>query len=195
MTERRELVLEKKLCFGCFSDQNIAKNCKERQTCRICKKQHPTSLHDNDWAKKASNDSKNQSGVEPRVSSNRTAICNITEAGPINMGILPVYLFHKSDPAKKSKVYALLDNASGGTFVSEKSANALGIEGSDTDLILTTIHRTRSVTTKVIEGLVVAKIKEEDVMLDLPRTFTRNVIAADHSEIPRSDVICKIYLI
>ena len=188
------MVLEKKLCVGCFSDQHVAKHCKERQTCRTCKTQQPTSLHDNDWEKKASNDSENQSGVEPCVSSNRTAICNITEAGdvPINMGILPVYLFYKSDPVKKVKVYALLDSASGGTFVSEKSAKALGIEGTDTDLILSTIHGTCSVTTKVIGRLVVANIKEEDVMLDLPRTFTRNVIPADRSEIPRPDVVCKM---
>ena len=66
------------------------------------------------------------------------------------MGILPVYLFHKSDPAKKIKVYALLDNASGGTFVSEKSMEVL---------ILTTIHGTSCVTTKAVVGLVVANIK------------------------------------
>ena len=78
--------------------------------------QHPTSLHDNDWVKKTSSDSDNESGAEPLVSSNRTAICDITGAGdvPINMGILPVYLFHKSDPAKRIKVYTLLDKASGG---------------------------------------------------------------------------------
>ena len=44
LTERRECVVEKKLCFGCFSDQHIAKNCKVRQTCKTCKRQHPTSL-------------------------------------------------------------------------------------------------------------------------------------------------------
>ncbi|XP_068756248.1 uncharacterized protein [Montipora capricornis] len=156
--------------------------------------QHLTSLHDYDWAKKTCYNSANQSGAEPRVSSNRSAICNVTDAGdvPINMGILPVYLFHKSDPAKKVKVYALLDNASGGTFVSEKSMKALGIEGNDTDLILTTIHGTSSVTVKAVEGLVVANIKEEDVTLDLPRTFTRHVIPADRNEIPRPDVICKM---
>ena len=53
-------------------------------------------------------------------------------------------------------------------------------------------YGTRSVTTNVIEGLVVANIKEEDVRLDLPRTFTRNVIPAGRSEIPRPDVICKM---
>ena len=48
LTEQREFVVEKKLCFGCFSDQHIAKNCKVRQTCKTCKRQHPTSLHDYD---------------------------------------------------------------------------------------------------------------------------------------------------
>ena len=99
------------------------------------------------------------------------------------MGILPVYLFHKSDPAKKIKAYALLDNASGGTFVSEKSMEVL---------ILTTIHGTSGVTTKAVEGLVVANIKEEDVILDLPRTFTRHVTPADRNEIPRPDIKCNM---
>ena len=194
LTERREFVVEKKLCFACFSDQHIAKNCKERQTCKTCKRQHPISLHDYDWAKKTSYNSSNKSGAEPRVSSNSTAVCNVTDTGdvPINTGILPVYLFHKSDPAKRIKVYALLDNASGGTFVSEKSMKALGIEGNDTDLILTTIHGTSSVTTKAVEGLVIANIKKEDVTLYLPRTFTRHVIPADRNEIPRPDVVCKM---
>ena len=195
LIERREFVVEKKLCFGCFSDQHIAKNCKERQTCKTCNKPHPTSLHNTDWTPKPNNVSiKDQSGETPRVSSNRTAVCNITEAGdvPINMGILPVLLFHKNDPAKKIIVYALLDNASGGTFVSEKSAKTLGVEGSDTDLVLTTVHGTCNVRTNAIEGLAVTNIKEEDVMLDLPRTFTRNIIPTDRSEIPRPDVIDKM---
>ena len=66
------------------------------------------------------------------------------------MGILLVWLFHKSNPAKKIRVYALLDNASGGTFVNESAAKALGVEGSSTDLTLTTIHGTHSVTSKAV---------------------------------------------
>ena len=38
----------------------------------------------------------------------------------------------------------------------------------------------------------VANIKEVDVIIDLPRTFTQNVIRAEHSEIPRPDAICKM---
>ena len=195
LSDRRDFVVEKKLCFGCFSDQHIAKHCKERQTCKACNKQHPTSLHNPDGIKK-SNDKgdENQPQDRPRVSSNHTAICNITEAGdvPINMGILLVWLLHKSNPAKKIRVYALLDNASGGTFVNESAAKALSVEGSSTDLTLTTIHGTHSVTSKAIEGLVVANVKDESARLELPRTFTRNIIPADRSEIPRPDVISRM---
>ena len=76
--------------------------------------------------------------------------------------------------------------------MSETSAKALGFEGNDTEPILATILWTRSVTTKVIDGLVVGNIKEEDVMLDLPRTFTRNVIQANRNEIPRPNTICQM---
>ena len=179
-------MVEKKLGFGRFSDQHIANNCKERQTCKTSNKPHPTSLYNSDWMPKPNDISeKNQSGDKPPVSSYRTAICNITEAGdvPNTMGILPVFLFHKNDPTNKIKVYASLDNASGGTFVSEQSAKALGVEGSDTDLALKKIYGTCNVTTKAIEGLVVANIKEEDVTFDLTRTFTRNIVPAECSKI------------
>ena len=56
---------------------------------------------------------------------------------------------------------------------------ALGIEGNETDLILTMIHGTSSVTTKAVEVLVVANIKEEDVILDLPRTFKEITVHRD----------------
>ena len=75
-------------------------------------------------------------------------------------------------------------NVSSATFVSESSTKALGVERSSTDLTLSTIHGTHSLTMKAIEGLVVANVKDESVMLDLPRTFTRNIILADRSEKP-----------
>ena len=135
-------------------------------------------LHNPDGIKNLNDTSdKNQPQDRPRVSSNHAAICNITEAGhlPINVGILPVWLFHKSNPGKIIRDYALLDNASDGTFVDENSAEALGIKGSSTDLTITTIHGTHNVPTRAIEGLVVANVKNENVMFDLPRTFTRNI--------------------
>lgn len=69
----------------------------------------------------------------------RSAICSVTEAGdiPINMGIVPIWLHYKDCIDKKVRVYALLDNASGGTFVKEDSLRRLGINGTDTKRHLT----------------------------------------------------------
>ena len=98
LAERKAFVVEKNLCFGYFSGQHIAKNCKERQTCKTCNKRHPTSLHNNHWKKPNDDSDKNKPEGEPRGSSNRTAIYNITEAGdiPVNMGVLLVDFFTKA---------------------------------------------------------------------------------------------------
>ncbi len=135
-----------------------------------------------------------QSPGGPQVTSNRTAVCNITEAGdvPVHIGIIPVWVSHKGDPTNKEKVYALLDNASGRTFMREDLAQRLNVEGSSTNLILTTMHGSENVLTKVIDGLIVTNLRDEDVTVELPRTYTRKVIPADHSELPLPDEVKKI---
>ena len=52
LSDRREFVKDKKLCFSCFSNKHLVKNCTEKQTCKVCSKQHPTSLHDDEWSKR-----------------------------------------------------------------------------------------------------------------------------------------------
>ena len=195
LRDRRDFVKERKLCYGCFSNQHVAKNCKERQSCKTCNKKHPTAMHDDNWTSKAKNQSeRGQPKETSRVGNKRTVTSSITGAGdiPVNLGVLPVWLSHESNPSNKVKIYALLDNASGGTFIKEELTQKLGIEGSKTDLILTTMHGTESVSTKAINGLIVTNFTDEEVSLELPRTFTRNVIPADRSEIPRPDVVSKI---
>ena len=84
-----------------------------------------------------------------------TTICNVTEAGDvlITMGIVPIWLYHKDNLNNRICVYALLDNASGGTFVKEDSLRKLGVEGIGSKLLLTTIHGTQEIHTKAVDGL------------------------------------------
>ena len=60
-------------------------------------------------------------------------------------------------------MYALLDNGSGGTFIKTETMKRLGIDGQDTTLLLTTMHGTQEIETKVVNGLVVANYRQEDV--------------------------------
>ena len=124
LVERRDVIKQKGLCFGCYSSEHIAKLCKSKRTCQICNKKYPTSLHDYGWK---SEDSEKK--TEERVVNVCTAICNVTDAGDVVVarGIIPVWLYQKDNPNNKICVYALLDNASSGTLIKEDSLRRLGV--------------------------------------------------------------------
>ena len=196
-TDRWNFVKEKGLCFGCYSSEHIAKFCKSRKYCLTCCKKHPTSLHDHSWKQgglKTEVETDESKGTEVnerkddgQVINAYSTICNVTEAGdvPVSMGIVPIWLYHKDNPEHKIRVYALLDKASGGTFIKKESLEKLGIEGTETKLLLTTMHGTQEIETKAVEGLVATHFSENDVRLDIPRAYVRQHIPADHDEIPR----------
>ena len=188
LPERKDLIREKGLCFGCLKPGHISSKCNDQLVCKTCEKKNPSVLHDPDWkskSKKRQTTSKEkEKNDQERVNSGLTA-CSITDAGdvPVNMSIMSIWLYHKSEPEKRIKVYALLDNGSGGTFIKKDTMKRLGIDGEDTTLLLTTMHGTQEIETKVA-----VNCQEEDVHLDLPRSFVRQQILTDSEEIPPPEV-------
>ena len=130
-----------------------------------------------------------QKKTKERVVNVCTAIRNVTDAGdvPVAMGIIQVWLYHKDNPNNKMWVNALLDNASGGTSIKEDSLRRLGVGGSKTKLLLTTMHGTQKVDTKAVDGLRASHFQENEVFVPLPRTYVRKRIPADRDEIPRPE--------
>ena len=125
LAERKNWIRMKGLCFGCYGSDHIAKFCKQRKIRQTCKKRYPTTLHDPNWKsefKHNKNDKEKDSDkttsetkdVPIPVNNACATVCDITKAGdsPINMGIIPVWLYHKDNPVERVAVYALLDNAS-----------------------------------------------------------------------------------
>ena len=194
LPERKDLIRKRGLCFGFLKPGHISSKCKDKLVCNTCEKKHPSTLHDPDWKPKfkkhqATSKENIEGNDQERVNTGLTA-CSITEAGdvPVNMGIVPIWLYHKSEPEKRIKVYALLDNGSGGTFIKTETMKRLGIDGEDTTLVLTTMHGTQEIETKVVNGLVAVNCQREDVHLDLPRSYAREQIPIDREEIPRPEV-------
>ena len=75
---------------------------------------------------------------------------------------------------ERIKVYALLDNGSGGTFIKEKTMKKLGIDGHHTTLmLLTTMNGTQEINTKAVNRLVEVNYQQDDVRLDLPKSSAR----------------------
>ncbi|XP_028417148.1 uncharacterized protein LOC114543600 [Dendronephthya gigantea] len=202
LLERKGFIREKGLCFGCLKQGHISSKCNDKLTCKTCEKKHPFVLHDPDWKSKSKRrqtdsreDNKTQElgkNDQERINSGLT-VCSITEAGdvPVSMGVVLVWLFHKSKPENKVKVYALLDNGSGGTFIKTETMNRLGINGENTTLVLTTMHGTQEIETRVVNGLVAVNYQQEDVSVDLPRSYERQQILIDRDEIPKPEVAVK----
>ena len=107
------------------------------------------------------------------------------------MGIVPVWLYHKNNPNEKVAVYALLDNASGGTFIKQETLRKLGVTGSNTKLRLTNMHGTKEVEIKAVEGLVEEHFQYSHVSVQLPRTYAQQQIPADREKIPRTKQLSK----
>ena len=93
--DRKQFIFTSRLCFACLSVGHRAKDCKQKKTCNICEKDHPSVLH-----------------IYKTLS--------VVNAGSGSaMSIIPVRLCHKNTPGKEILVYALLDEGSQGTFIQE----------------------------------------------------------------------------
>ena len=44
---KRNIIRENGLCFGCYGNNHVSRNCVKKRKCKICGKCHPTALHDN----------------------------------------------------------------------------------------------------------------------------------------------------
>ena len=194
LTERRNFVQAKRLCWGCLKWGHINKDCRGKKACKTCNGPHPTSLHDQTWKPPPKPETLNQdSGPnQDRSVSHRVEVCNMKgfDHGTSHSLIVPVWLHHQDNPKGKVKVYALLDEQSDACFIKESTLTALGVDGPEVDLELSTALGQETITSKRVTGLTVRGVNETSEII-LPRTYARNVIPARRSQIPRHDTALK----
>ena len=98
-----------------------------------------------------------------------------------------VDLFHKANPEKQIKVYALLDDASDTTFVTTQVQEKLGIEGVQTSLNLSTMLGREVLEVERIDGLIVQRL-DGRVQVELPKAYARESIPSRRDQIPTPEV-------
>ena len=102
--------------------------------------------------------------------------------------IVPVYLSHQSNPTKEYLVYAMLDTQSDTTFLLENTYKQLQITGTEVQLRLSTLSSVDSLIESTrVKGLSVRGYNS-NIKVPLPPTFTRDIMPADRSHIPTSDL-------
>ena len=97
--------------------------------------------------------------------------------------IVPVVLRHEGNPGIEVKVYVSLDDVSDTTFIKSSVKEALGVQGVDTALILSTMLGREEIQVSRVDGLVVERLHRK-VQVQLPRAYTRDLIPSRRHQIP-----------
>ncbi|XP_072172537.1 uncharacterized protein [Diadema setosum] len=160
--------------FSGASDEHQSKDCPEKRTCKECAASHPSCLH--------------RPAATSEASSKCTSVCTLPDQnGQEHCMIVPVWVRHKDNPESEVLQYAILDDQSNVGFVAEGLCNQLDVKGPETDLHLTTMHNTSVIKSVKVSDLQVLDFNREQI-IDLPPMYTRDVVPASRSQIPKTDV-------
>ena len=190
--EGKKFTRDKRLCFSCLEQGHLSKQCKKRRKCHTCGKLHPTSLH-GDLKENANDENANNPSCEETANSttvNCTKACFMNDGSQMRTSsmIVPVWVYH-SDPENKNLTYALLDDQSDTTFVTQKTLNSLNVSGPETTLSLSTMHADRqAIESTKIKGLVVCDYNY-NVSIPLHVSFSCSVIPAKRTQIPCPEMV------
>ena len=126
--ERTKLLVDKKLCCGCYqpmTSNHNPKTCKQRLLCRICKEYQPTGMHS--YVKKASEENtESEDGTRDTVKC--ASVKGKYDTEVISLCVVPVWVGHRNS-RKMLKIYVLLDKCSQGSIIKNEIIEDLGISG------------------------------------------------------------------
>ena len=108
LESQHNYVKEKGLCFGCLKSGHRARDCGLRLVCDICRKKHPSSLHDNYYGMEKYGGSQTLSQGHEAASAVSLSITGDKCSTILSM-IVPVWVSSKANPTVERLVYALFD--------------------------------------------------------------------------------------
>ena len=110
---------------------------------------------------------------------------NFTDKAPQKSSmVVPVWVSHVSNPNKEQLIYTMLDSQSDSCFITVNTAEALGLEGKETRLSLSTMTANdKLIKCNRFEGL---KVRSFDGQcgISLPSVYSRNKIPFNRDHIP-----------
>ncbi|CAI5682991.1 unnamed protein product [Oreochromis niloticus] len=181
---KRKFILDNNLCFGCLRRGHNSKDCKRKATCGVCKKHHPTALHE-DRPTTAVNTSSHRMQAEENISA--LSCCMDRGDGGSTSMIVPVWVSSTTTPERETLVYALLDTQSSNTFVDQGVCEEMGMSLEPVKLKLTTMMgRDSIVQSERVSGLRVRGFSSKS-FINLPLAYTRDFIPLERSHIPTSE--------
>ena len=179
--ERQQYIRNHRLCFGCLVRGHIARDCKNRKTCQICQGGHPTSMHI------ANNPPEDVLPTVPitACASNRDAKFIPQKSSMV----LPVRIYHTDNPERGRVIYTMIDSQSDSSFITESTAQALGLKGAETRLSLSTMTASdKIVKCRRFQGLEVQGLNCS-TKVRLPPVYSRRSIPINRQHIPCAEMV------
>ena len=119
LSERKQLVERKRVCFSCLKPNHFAKDCKRRPTCVVCSKGHHAILCPGPGERK-------KDSCEKEKGQDTTGFVS-SKGGQYDV-CLPVINVWAISNGKKRSVYALIDSGCQNSYVTEKLMSSLELK-------------------------------------------------------------------
>ena len=184
--EKRNFVMKNALCFGCLRVGHRSKDCTRRLSCEICQKKHPTVFHIEKPERKEHQTPKSED--KNKVLESKNLHTGAGGSKKVALALIPVKVTSASCNSSVT-TYAALDNFSSDCFVSNKLLETLGVQGTPTEIKLTTMEKKNSsMLTRAVSGLEVFDLDENE-KISLPVVYSKTELPIGRDDIPgRSDV-------
>ena len=191
--ERIKFLSSMRLCFGCLSDNHVARLCPQRKVCKIpnCSRKHPTVLHTTSVREKSSVDIGvgTESIADTQVSNAMASTVqhantlNGDTCGRIAMAVVPIKV-HSRKTNRTVVTLAFLDSGSTATFCTESLMKKLDERGPEVKISLSTLEKKNSlVDSYLLRDITVSDLDEND-FINLSTLYTRPEIPVNGEDIP-----------
>ncbi|KAG1651579.1 hypothetical protein GQR58_026910 [Nymphon striatum] len=194
-SDRVEFMKKESACFGCGSiGKHRVADCKRKKQCKICKRQHLTSMHkySNSYTERASvncTEVREEATNETEEASVMcTGVCSQFSNGEIdNSLIVPMWVRNTSAPGKEVMVYGVIDPQSNQCFVDENLCKVFGVQGPTTKLRLSTMQEEDfEIDSQKVKGFEILDRHRQHI-ISVHSVFTRKSIPAKSSQIPKPE--------
>ena len=192
LKDRILFLIRSGLCLRCLEHGHMVKEnkCTARTRCTSCKNLHPTCLHKEREQEKPDEAEETFKLASEPASAKCTRVCGTKgqETGQDQSLIIPVWMSTSETHENEQLTYALIDCQSNATFITEKLRQDLGLDGVESNLLLSTMHeKDEVVECRKVKGLNVMDMKHQ-TSISLPQTFTRQTIPYKSSQIPKPEI-------
>ena len=171
-------------CFGCLRLGHQKSNCRNKATCNVCERKHPTVLHIEKTETPLSTSTGREIGNT--VEQNQPRLLSHMGAGSHDsaFAVVPVRVLLNNGPTHVD-TYAFLDPGSNVSFCTENLMNRLGGHGKKVNITMDTMGVSHTMDTFRVKGLQICGLDSpNDHVIELPEVFTKEKMPVNRNHIP-----------